>query len=85
MAKLAGHYAVEDLIRALQGNFACQSVTRNSKGEELDEDKKHIRLELFFVRAEVYSDKVVLYKSENGDGGEKLTKLGEIQLHTDSK
>lgn len=80
MAKLSGNYSVEDLIRTLQGNFSCQSVTRNARGKALPDDQKHIRLELFFVRAEIYSDKVVLYKSENGDGVEKLTKLCELPV-----
>lgn len=76
--KLSGNYSVDDLIRALQGNFNCQSVTKNAKGKTLDAADQHIRLELFFLRFELYKDKVVIYKSTTEGGNEKLERIGSI-------
>lgn len=79
--KLAGDYTLEDLTRALQGNFGCQSVTKTAKGKPLPQAERHIRLELFFLRAEIYSDRVDIYRSDMGESGsERLTKLCSIPV-----
>ena len=85
MARLSGEYSAEDLVRAFQGNFSCQSVTRNSRGAPLPESERHIRLEYFFIRAEIYKDRIEIYKSDSTDGTQKLTKLGELQFRSDKE
>lgn len=70
--KLSGQYSFEDMSRALQGDFLCQSVTRDGKGKLLPEDKQYIAMELFFLRFEFYKDKtVVVYKIEEDKNGTK--------------
>jgi hypothetical protein len=70
--KLSGQYSFEDMSRALQGDFLCQSVTRDGKGKLLPEDKQYIALELFFLRFEFYKDKTVaVYKIEEDKNGTK--------------
>lgn len=79
--KLAGDYGLSDIVRALQGNFSCQSVTKNSRGKPLPKENSHVRLELFFLRFEIYPDRVDVYRTETGDTGtETLIKLGTIAL-----
>lgn len=77
--QLSGDYSVNDLVRTLQGNFSCQSVSKNSKGKALDPKDQHIRLELFFVRFEIYKDKVVIYRNDDG----KLTEMCELPVAQD--
>lgn len=70
--KLSGQYSFEDMSRALQGDFLCQSVTRDGKGKLLPEDRQYIAMELFFLRFEFYKDKtVVVYKIEEDKNGTK--------------
>ena len=70
--KLSGQYSFEDMCRALQGDFLCQSVTRDGKGKLLPEDKQYIAMELFFLRFEFYKDKTVkVYKIEEDKNGTK--------------
>ena len=70
--KLSGQYSFEDMSRALQGDFLCQSVTRDGKGKLLPEDKQYIAMELFFLRFEFYKDKTVkVYKIEEDKNGTK--------------
>lgn len=79
--KLAGDYGLSDIVRALQGNFSCQSVTKNSRGKALPRENCHVRLELFFLRFEIYHDRVDVYRTETGEtGAETLIKLGTIAL-----
>ena len=79
MARLSGDYSPDDLVRAFQGNFSCQSVTRNTP---LPESERHIRLEYYFIRAEIYKDRIAIYKSDSTDGSQKLTKIGELQFRS---
>lgn len=70
--KLSGQYSFEDMCRALQGDFLCQSVTRDGKGKLLPEDKQYIAMELFFLRFEFYKDSTVaIYKIEEDKNGTK--------------
>ena len=71
--KLSGQYSFEDMCRTLQGNFLCQSVTRDAvKGKLLPEDKQYIAMELFFLRFEFYKDNTVaIYKIEEDKNGTK--------------
>ena len=73
--KLSGNFSLEDLVRTFQGNFSCQSVTKNTKGKPLT-DEEHITLELFFLRADIYPKKkpalVKIYSVSEGQNGEKL-------------
>lgn len=70
--KLSGQYSFEDMCRALQGDFLCQSVTRDGKGKLLPEDKQYIAMELFFLRFEFYKDNTVaIYKIEEDKNGTK--------------
>lgn len=70
--KLSGQYLFEDMCRALQGDFLCQSVTRDGKGKLLPEDKQYIAMELFFLRFEFYKDNTVaIYKIEEDKNGTK--------------
>ena len=70
--KLSGQYSFDDMCRALQGDFLCQSVTRDGKGKLLPEDKQYIAMELFFLRFEFYKDKTVkVYKIEEDKNGTK--------------
>lgn len=70
--KLSGQYSFEDMCRALQGDFLCQSVTRDGKGKLLPEDKQCIAMELFFLRFEFYKDNTVaIYKIEEDKNGTK--------------
>lgn len=60
------------MCRALQGDFLCQSVTRDGKGKLLPEDKQYIAMELFFLRFEFYKDNTVaIYKIEEDKNGTK--------------
>ena len=49
--KLSGNYSLDDLVRAIQGNFSCQSETDKTDSHEF------ISLEYFFLRAEIDSTK----------------------------
>lgn len=70
--KLSGQYSFEDMCRALQGDFLCQSVTRDGKGKLLPENKQYIAMELFFLRFEFYKDNTVaIYKIEEDKNGTK--------------
>lgn len=70
--KLSGQYSFEDMCRALQGDFLCQSVTRDGKGKLLPEDKQYTAMELFFLRFEFYKDNTVaIYKIEEDKNGTK--------------
>lgn len=82
MARLSGDYSPDDLVRAFQGNFSCQSVTRNSRGTPLPESERHIRLEYYFIRAEIYNDRIAIYKSDSTDWSQKLTKIGELPFRS---
>lgn len=79
--KLSGQYSIEELVRALQGNFLCQSVTRDGRNKLLAENKQHVALELFFLRFEFYKDKTVkVYQiSEDENGTKKLSPLVTLQ------
>jgi hypothetical protein len=70
--KLSGQYSHEELARALQGNFSCQQVLNNSKGEPLGVDE-HITLELFFLKVDIYPHKeqVVISKVSEDSYGQK--------------
>ena len=54
--KLNGLYDFKQLVQALQGNFGCTDITKNSHGKELDD--KFVRLELFFLAFEVHYTQV---------------------------
>lgn len=79
--KLSGQYSLDDLVRTLQGNFLCQSVTKDGRGKLLDESKQHVVLELFFLRFEFYNNKEVkVYKiSEDENGTKKLTPIVTLE------
>jgi hypothetical protein len=79
--KLSGQYSFEDLARTLQGNFLCQSVTKDGRGKTIDESKQHVVLELFFLRFEFYNNKEVkVYKiSEDENGTKKLTPIVTLE------
>lgn len=79
--KLSGQYSLDDLVRALQGNFLCQSITRDGRGKLLADDKQYVALELFFLRFEFYNNKTVkVYKvSEDENGTKKLSPLVTLQ------
>jgi hypothetical protein len=79
--KLSGQYSFEDMVRTLQGNFLCQSVTKDGRGKLLDESKQHVVLELFFLRFELYNNKEVkVYKiSEDENGTKKLTPIVTLE------
>ena len=47
--KLSGNYSLDDLVRALQGNFSCQSETDKTDSHE------YVSVEYFFLRAEIDS------------------------------
>lgn len=74
--KLSGNYQISELARVFQGNFGCQSVNKNSKGRTLPSENQHIRLELFFIRFEIYKDKVIIYKIDD----DTLTKICELPV-----
>lgn len=74
--KLSGNYTHEELSRALQGNFACQEFTKDSKKKPLTDP--YIRLELFFVAIEIHTTtkKLVISKiTDDGKGTTELTPL----------
>lgn len=79
--KLSGQYSLDDLVRTLQGNFLCQSVTKDGRGNPIDESKQYVALELFFLRFEFYNNKEVkVYKiSEDENGTKKLTPLVTLE------
>lgn len=83
--KLSGNYSIEDMRRALQGNFACTEFTKDSKGEPLPDEKQYIRLELFFVALEIYPKKgeVTVCKIKDDErGGTALTPLFTLKKST---
>lgn len=82
--KLSGQYQIDDLVRAFQGNFSCMYVTKNSRGKPLSESEKHIRVEYFFIRADIYKDRIELYRIEY-DNYDKLVKLCEIPIAKQNK
>lgn len=75
--KLSGNYSFEDLARTLQGNFSCQSVTKNSNGKPLGENSR-ITLELFFLRIDIFYEKnspeIKVYSVSEDQNGQKLLK-----------
>lgn len=76
--KLSGDYDVKELVRALQGNFSCQTRDKNSKGKPLPADEQCVRLELFFLCIEFYKStgEVKIYTIEEDENGtKKLTPL----------
>lgn len=76
--KLSGEYDIKELVRALQGNFACQRVTKNSKGKPLPPEEQKVVLELFFLHIEMFptTGQMVIYAiSEDDSGVKKLNKL----------
>lgn len=79
--KLSGQYSLDDLVRTLQGNFLCQSITKDGRGKPLDESKQYVALELFFLRFEFYNNKEVkVYKiSEDENGTKKLTPIVTLE------
>ena len=79
--KLSGKYSFEDMCRALQGDFLCQSVTRDGKGKLLPENKQYVALELFFLRFEFYKDNTVaIYKiEEDRNGTKKLVPMMTVE------
>ena len=79
--KLSGQYSLDDLVRTLQGNFLCQSVTKDGRSKLLDESKQYVALELFFLRFEFYNNKEVkVYKiSEDENGTKKLTPIVTLE------
>lgn len=78
--KLSGKYSLENLVRTLQGNFLCQSVTKDGRGKPIDESKQYVALELFFLRFEFYNKEVKVYKiSEDENGTKKLTPLVTLE------
>lgn len=82
--KLSGDYSSDDLVRAFQGNFSCMYVTKNSRGKPLSESEKHIRVEYFFLRADIYKDRIEVYRIEY-DNYDKLIKLCEIPIAHSNK
>lgn len=76
--KLSGEYDVKELVRALQGNFSCQRITKNSKGKPLPLEEQKIVLEHFFLHIEMFpvTGQVVFYTiTEDDSGVKKLNKL----------
>ena len=76
--KLSGDYDPKELVRALQGNFSCQRVTKNSKGKPLPLEEQKISLELFFLRIDIFPvmGSVDIYAvNEDESGQKKLKKL----------
>lgn len=73
--KLSGKYSFEELSRALQGNFSCQQVTKNSRGEQLG-DNEYVSMELFFLRFDFYPKKNVtkIYTVSEDAYGQKTLK-----------
>lgn len=76
--KLSGEYDIKELVRALQGNFSCQRVTKNSKGKTLPLEEQKIVLEAFFLHLEIFAvtGEVVIYTiSEDDKGTKKLSRV----------
>lgn len=76
--KLSGEYDIKELVRALQGNFSCQRVTKNSKGKVLPIEEQKIVLEAFFLHIEIFAvtAEIVIYTiSEDDKGTKKLSKV----------
>ena len=78
--QLSGDYTLQDLVQTLQGNFSCKTITKSSKGSALPREKCKTVLELFFVRFEIYSDRVEVYRQDNGT----LTKLCTLKGEQDA-
>jgi len=76
--KLSGEYDIKELVRALQGNFSCQRVIKNSKGKVLPIEEQKIVLEAFFLHIEIFAvtAEIVIYTiSEDDKGTKKLSKV----------
>ena len=76
--KLSGEYDIKELVRALQGNFSCQRVTKNPKGKVLPIEEQKIVLEAFFLHIEIFAvtAEIVIYTiSEDDKGTKKLSKV----------
>lgn len=54
--KLSGDYNIDEVRRALQGDFSCQTFKTDAKKKPLG-DSEHITLELFFLRLDFYPKK----------------------------
>lgn len=65
--RLSGEYDIKELARTFQGNFSCESVVKDGKGNSLPEAQRHTRLELFFLGVEIYADRVDIYRTGSGD------------------
>ena len=70
---LSGNYDIEELRRALQGDFSCQTFKTDSKKKPLG-DNEHITLELFFMRFDFYPKKKELkvYSIGTDEKGSKI-------------
>lgn len=78
--KLGGEYSFDDIKRTFQGNFGCQSVTKDQRGNDLG-DGSYVRLELFFLRIDFYPQKhyVDVFRVDtSGTGENKLVKICTI-------
>lgn len=51
--KLSGNYSTEDMQRAFQGDFSCQTFKTDARKRPLG-DKEHTTLELYFLRFDFY-------------------------------
>lgn len=51
--KLSGNYSQEDIQRAFQGDFSCQTFKTDARKKPLG-DKEHITLEHYFLRIDFY-------------------------------
>lgn len=79
--KLSGSYSLDDLRRALQGNFSCTEFVKDSHGHTLPEEKQYIRIELFFIALEFYpkTGEVIVSKiKDDGKGSTELRKIMKI-------
>lgn len=67
---LQGDYLFEDLRRALQGVFSCQSVKTDTRKKPLG-DGEYIALNLFFMRFEFYPkrNEVMIFTSVKDEKG----------------
>lgn len=80
--KLSGDYDVKELIRALQGNFSCQYVTKNSKNKPLPLEEQKITLELFFLHIEIFpvTGEIIVYRvADDPNSTKKLVKLVTLE------
>jgi hypothetical protein len=71
--KLSGNYDIDEVRRALQGDFSCQTFKTDSKKKPLG-DNERITLELFFMRFDFYPKKKVLnvYSIGTDEKGAKI-------------